>query len=381
VEKKSDAGLAPRDGQTTNSCGFDCQNCRKARQKKEEDKAMKPEIEHRSNLSYQEFATEYLYAGKPVVVTDALRNWKALSRWSPEFFQKEFRDMKFTIEDGQKAKGNGTVEYTMGAFIDRVLASTDENPAPYFRNRVVKDLFPSLTGDIEPLEYFYPNWLPDKYLVKYVQNVLNRGSATEIYIGGKGGAFPVLHYDGAGVHAFLMQIYGRKQFVLYSPDQEPFLYPSPAKENLSLINSVDTPDLNKFPLFAKAMPTTFVLEPGEMLFIPSHWWHTTKMLTPSISISANVVNESNWNELTNFVCRRRPLPIRVPVRAYLNCAGAWRMARDRRHTDAKVNNDATLPPSARAMSARNAGSTLNRILMSSLVLVSGLIQSVLELIP
>ena len=78
----------------------------------------------------------------------------------------------------------------MGAFIDRVLASTDESPAPYFRNRVVKDLFPSLTGDIEPLEYFYPNWLPEKYLVKYVQNVLNRGSATEIYIGGKGGAFP-----------------------------------------------------------------------------------------------------------------------------------------------------------------------------------------------
>ena len=87
------------------------------------------------------------------------------------------------------------------------------------------------------------NWLPERYLVRHVKEVLNRGAALEIYIGGQGGSFPVVHYDGAGTHAFLMQIYGRKQFILYSPYEEPFLYPSPKKINVSLINSVDTPDL------------------------------------------------------------------------------------------------------------------------------------------
>ena len=166
-----------------------------------------------------------------------------------------------------------------------------------------------MKDDIQPLpEYFLPNWLPDHYMVKYVGEVLNRGSKLELYIGGKGGAFPVLHYDGAGTHAFLMQVYGRKQFIIYPPNQEQYLYPSPEKENLSLINSLDNPDLEKFPLFAKAEATVFVLEPGELLFIPAHWWHTTKMLSPSISISANVVNQSNWHELVNFVSMRRRNP-------------------------------------------------------------------------
>jgi histone arginine demethylase JMJD6 len=298
---------------------------------------MKTEIDHRSNLSYEEFAREYLYANKPVVVTDALRDWKALKRWSPEFFKKEFGDMKFTLEEKGKSdyKGNGeganSVQYTMDKFIDRVLSSTDENPAPYFRNQVLYELFPSLKQDIEPLpEYFLPNWLPDHYMVKHVGQVLNRGAALELYIGGKGGAFPVLHYDGAGTHAFLMQVYGRKQFIIYPPDQEKYLYPSPKKVNLSQINSIDNPDLQKFPLFAKADPTVFVLEPGELLFVPSHWWHTTKMLTPSISISANVLNQSNWQELVTFVAtqRRNPL-ISLASRVYLTGAGAKRSWRDR----------------------------------------------------
>ena len=209
---------------------------------------MKNQIDRREKLSYEQFAKEYLYANKPVVVTDALREWKAVKRWTPEFFKKEFGAMKFKLPEKAKGKpgykdgGNGTneVEYTMERFIDRVISSTEEDPAPYYRNQPLYELYPTLREDIEPLpEYFLPNWLPDHYMVKRVGEVLNRGAALELYIGGQGGAFPVLHYDGAGAHAFLMQVYGRKQFIIYPPSQEKYLYPSPEKENLSLINAVD----------------------------------------------------------------------------------------------------------------------------------------------
>jgi histone arginine demethylase JMJD6 len=289
-------------------------------------------IDRRQNLSYEQFAKEYLYANKPVVITDALRDWKAVRRWTPEFFKQEFGSMKFTLEDKKyKGQDNGSVEYTMDRFIDRVLSSTAENPAPYFRNQILYDLFPSLKQDIQPLpEYLQPNWLPDHYMVKYVSEVLNRGAALELYIGGKGAGFPVLHYDGAGTHAFLMQIYGQKQFIVYPPNQEQFLYPSPEKQNYSLLNSLENPDLQKFPLFVKAKPIIFTLEPGEMLFIPSHWWHTTKMLTACISVSANVVNQSNWHELVNFVSMRRRNPVvSLASRVYLTGAGATRSWRDR----------------------------------------------------
>ena len=99
------------------------------------------------NLSYEKFAREYLFANKPVVVTDALRSWKALTRWTPEFFKREFGAMKFTLDEDLRTKigyrdGGGAVEYTMARFIDRVLKSTDASPAPYFRNQILCDFVP-----------------------------------------------------------------------------------------------------------------------------------------------------------------------------------------------------------------------------------------------
>jgi Uncharacterized conserved protein len=291
-------------------------------------------LDRRSNLSYEEFAKEYLYANKPVIVTDAIRQWKALTRWTPEFFQKEFGAMTFNLPDAKAKSGyqaGGVTEYTMTRLIDLVLNSTDENPAPYLRNIILYEKFPSLREDIEPLpEYLQPNWLPDDYFLKSVGDILNRGAAIEIYIGGKGGAFPVLHYDGAAAHAFLMQIYGRKRFILYPPEQTEFLYPSSEKPNLSTINSVDQPDRERFPLFDKAVATTLVLEAGELFFIPSGWWHTTKMLTPCISVSANVVNQSNWKALIDYAAKRVHNPLKsFAGRVYLTAAGARRSWRDR----------------------------------------------------
>jgi histone arginine demethylase JMJD6 len=304
-------------------------------------------IDHRDNLSYDEFATEYLYANKPVIVTDAMREWKALTRWSPEFFQKEFGAMKFALPDAKPKSEHppgGDAEYSMAGFIDLILNSTDENPAPYLRNVVLYEQFPSLRDDIEPLpEYLEPNWLPDHYFLKSVGQILNRGAAIEIYIGGKGGAFPVLHYDGAAAHAFLMHIYGRKRFILYPPEQTPFLYPSREKPNISMLNSLDAPDLQRFPLFEKAVATTFILEAGELLFIPSGWWHTTKMLTPCISISANVVNQSNWKALIDYAAKRVHNPLKsFAGRIYLTAAGARRSWRDRawhQRTQAKTDRE------------------------------------------
>lgn len=292
------------------------------------------DIEYRDELSYAEFKDAYLSRHKPVVVRRAIHQWKAVTRWSPEFFKTEFRDMRFKISEGEKVdkySGAGeSVELTMEDFINSVLNSTDEKPALYFRNKVLAELFPSLMEDIQPLpDYLFPNWLGDRYLVKYVGEVLNRGAKIELYIGGQGGTFPVLHYDGAATHAFLMQIYGQKQFIIFPPNQTRYLYPLPSKVNFSEVN-VEKPDLEKFPLFAKAVPMTLVLQPGELLFIPSGWWHTTRMLSPSISISANVANESNWPDLVDFVAKRRSNPcVSFASRAYLTSAGAWRAWRDR----------------------------------------------------
>lgn len=292
------------------------------------------EIERRHTLSYEEFAREYLYPLKPVIVTDVMQQWRALGRWSPEFFKQEFGQLKFSYygadynEDLYEKKTGH--EFTLAELIDQVLKSTLERPAPYFRNKILSEFFPSLLPDIQPLpEYLSPNWLAEPYLVKRLQRNLNRGAAIELFIGGAGGTFPVLHYDGYGTHAFLMQLYGRKEYVVFPPEQEKFLYPRPERMNLSPI-CVNNPDLENFPLFKEAVPTTFILEPGEMLFMPGHWWHTVRIITPSITLSANVLNQSNWHELIQFMAKKLHNPAAIlALQAYLRSAGAWRAWRDR----------------------------------------------------
>src|SRR5205814_4104465 len=93
----------------------------------------------------------------------------------------------------------------------------------------------------------------------------------ELYIGGAGARFPVLHYDGLHTHAFLMQLQGVKEYIAFAPEQSPLMYQKSAKNrpNISNVDNVEMPDLARFPRFAQATGVSFKLHPGEMLFVPS----------------------------------------------------------------------------------------------------------------
>lgn len=253
-------------------------------------------IERRTNLTGAEFYTEYALRNRPVVISDALKGWPALGKWTPQFFAENFSGKQVKLRDGS--------ELPMREFIDRVLASSPANPAPYWTNAPVLEHFPGLMSDIQAdLPYFKPNWARRHYLHKGLNANFERGSMIEIYIGGNGGAFPIVHWDGMGSHAFLMQIYGKKRYYVWPPEDSACMYPSDDSPNICPIRDVEDPDLGQYPLFAKARLTTFVLEPGELLFVPSHWWHTARMLSPSITLSINTFNRSNWASLVEDMTR------------------------------------------------------------------------------
>lgn len=267
-----------------------------------------PRITYRDLPSYEAFAHEFLFPHKPVIITGALSSWKALSTWTPAYFAQRFSGRRLSI-DGR--------EYTVADFIERVESSSAESPAPYLRNVVLSQLFPELVQDISPLpQYVFPNWLEGR-AARLLESRVHSGSP-ELYIGGRGGKFPFLHFDLYYTHAFLMQIYGVKEYTAFSEDQTPFLYVKPTQNNASAIPDIEHPDLERYPLFAQATPLRFLLRPGEMLFVPGGLWHTARMLTPSITISVNRANSSNWARLRADLVRRAPLPAKPLVAAYLS---------------------------------------------------------------
>ena len=47
-------------------------------------------IDKRENLSSKEFLNEYVLKNRPVVLKDACKDWKAIGKWTPEFFKEKY---------------------------------------------------------------------------------------------------------------------------------------------------------------------------------------------------------------------------------------------------------------------------------------------------
>lgn len=270
------------------------------------------QIERRENLSYREFVEEYLLPKKPVILTDALKQWPAMGKWTPQFFKEQH---------GHKiVKVQGT-EKRLGDFIDEVLASTPERPSGYLNGLFVRQQFQEIASDIDPdLVYTLPDRVRSRLLVG---NNVHPAGIPELLIAGRGARFR-LHYDARHMLGFVTQLYGDKEFVIFPPSDGPYLYPDPANPKFSLITNIFEPDLEKFPLLARTHPIRFILKPGETIFDPAEWWHGTRLLDPSIAMVISTVNKSNWKDFVADVGRNRPgVPTiaTAAMRGYLHCAG------------------------------------------------------------
>ena len=239
------------------------------------------QIDRRAGLSGDQFDREYLRPLRPVILMDAISHWRALGRWSPQFFKEEYDRLQVEVDGEAMA---------LGDLIDRVEASTDDNPAPYLRNQVLAEWPPELSADVSPMpDCTQPNWLESRLFPRG-----EKLSSVEVYIGGQGAQFPTLHYDGLHTHAFLMQLYGEKEYLAFSPEQTRFMYPEDGMlANKSRIDDPLHPDLAAFPLFDQAQGLRFPLHPGETLFVPAGWWHTARIVSPSVTVSINSVNRAN----------------------------------------------------------------------------------------
>jgi hypothetical protein len=85
------------------------------------------------------------------------------------------------------------------------------------------------------------------------------------------------HFDFP--HNLACNVVGHRTFTLFPPQQIANLYPGPMEfapggQDISLVDFL-APDFAQFPRFAQAQQAALIaaLQPGDVLFIPSMWWH------------------------------------------------------------------------------------------------------------
>ena len=247
-------------------------------------------VERVSGLSFARFVETYRDPRRPVILTDAATAWPAYTKFKPEWFRANFANKKLRL------RGR---EWTLGEILDTLQRSTESAPGPYpCKFEIVRD-FPELLPDVTP-RFAYS--LPDRQTHPLIPRRLFSGvNNLEIFFGGPGGKFPYLHYDLMHQHAWITQLHGDKEFTLYAPDQERFLYVNPDEPWQSLIENHQDADYTRYPLFAQARSQKVIVRAGETLYLPCGWWHTARSLDMTISVAFDQLGTDNWRDFRDDV--------------------------------------------------------------------------------
>jgi hypothetical protein len=138
------------------------------------------------------------------------------------------------------------------SFVDQVFRQ-GEAGISYLQDDI--NSFPTLRAD-----YRLPEVIERKGIVR-----------AKFWLSGRGPITP-LHYDPVETLHWLIR--GHKRFLLFPPGTRRY-YPHPARSTAPFISQVDPdhPDPTRFPRFRREAGQPLVLEAGDVLYLPSFWWH------------------------------------------------------------------------------------------------------------
>ncbi|ULT99852.1 hypothetical protein L3Y34_000845 [Caenorhabditis briggsae] len=118
-----------------------------------------------------------------------------------------------------------------------------------------------------------------------------------VYIGAAG-SWTKFHADVVCSYSWSANICGRKKWFMMSPGSEEVF-------KSSSTDSGYVEDIREYQeLFEQANVITFIQEPGEIVFVPSNWYHQVHNLEDTISINHNWMNSTNLGLVRDFLSKR-----------------------------------------------------------------------------
>ncbi len=231
-----------------------------------------PTIERRAGVSTEEFRDEYYAAHRPVIVTDVIDAWPAMTKWSLDYFEEVAGDAEIEVQFGRDRSPD--YEHKRQNFVRVMpfrelldLLRSDEKTNNYYvtannsgKNR--QALAPLWNDIIQVPQYLERNDHADGFF----------------WLGPRGTITPY-HHDLT--NNLLVQVFGRKRVRLVPS------YETRLMRNWTHVYSRWTgEDLAVGPADGDK-PTVIetILGPGEAMFIPIGWWHWVEGLDVTAGMS------------------------------------------------------------------------------------------------
>jgi hypothetical protein len=119
-----------------------------------------------------------------------------------------------------------------------------------------------------------------------------------VYLG-PAGSYSPLHMDVLCSISWSANLTGRKHWVLFPPSATPGLLDTSERR---LVEDVRCVDRQQFPHFDASWEqrVELVQEPGQLVIVPSGWYHQVHNLEQTLSINHNIINAHALNNLRTF---------------------------------------------------------------------------------
>ena len=222
--------------------------------------------------SRKDFFRDWVKPQRPVVITGVVDTWPAFARWTPEYFKETHGDLVTPVAELQ----------------DRHVCR-DPKVGFTYQDVEVRRAVDLVYGTPEPRYYMIaPLQGPLAALFDGVTQPEYLDGAARIrsrFWMSASGSFSPLHRDFPD--NLFAQVVGRKRFTILPPGDARRVYRFSFFSKLPQISPVNAerPDLDRFPRFRGAQPITVDLRPGDLLYIPSAWWHQATSVDASMSIN------------------------------------------------------------------------------------------------
>ena len=251
----------------------------------------KNDIARLSNLSPEEFSE--LWSNKPFILTDPVREWPVFRSWDTESLMEQYGDVKFRAE---------AVDWSLDTYSHYMRNSSDESPLYLFDRSFVEKMNLKVGKNEDDASY----WIPECFGEDLFAVLGDKRPDDKWLIVGPARSGSTYHKDPNATSAWNAVLRGSKYWIMFpsnsSSPPPPGVYVSEDQSEVTSPLSIAEWLLG---FHAEARKTPGCVEgvcgEGEVLHVPSGWWHLVVNLDDSIAITQNFVPKAHLSNVLSFL--------------------------------------------------------------------------------
>ncbi|KAL2170047.1 hypothetical protein VTG60DRAFT_5319 [Thermothelomyces hinnuleus] len=245
------------------------------------------QIDRLQNMSYEEFAEKW--SKKPFILADCIQPWPVTKSWTLEGLLSQYAEVVFRAE---------AVDWTFATYYQYMRNTQDESPL-YLFDRKFAEKMSLKVGKENGAAYWKPECFgPDLFELLGAERPAHRW-----LIIGPERSGSTFHKDPNATSAWNAVIQGAKYWIMFPPSATvPGVFVS--KDSSEVTSPLSIAEwLLEFHAEARRLPgcREGICKAGEILHVPSGWWHLVVNLEDGIALTQNFVPRSHLGGVLSFL--------------------------------------------------------------------------------